>query len=77
MDAKAKAQELVESFQTIVWKDGEEIGYITKEGSIQCAIIAVEEILEAVPMEPMESFNDTLEATKYWQSVLSELRTLA
>ena len=91
MDAKAKAQELVEKFRLHNSSTQDENYKITRNYSIplkhaiQCAIIAVEEILKSTPNEIhgyTEAPNGQIMIVDnpgklYWQSVLSELRALA
>jgi hypothetical protein len=62
MTSKEKCKELVDKFSVV--------GLQQRNEGIQCALIAVEEILNAVNWHNMESdFN-------YWQSVKTEIEKL-
>jgi hypothetical protein len=80
MSPKEKAQDLVEKFLRTYKVSLFPPFTKASDEAIQCAIIAVEEILDAVPLGPSNGA-DILEdfrlAKEFWQSVLSELRTLA
>ena len=72
MTPKGKAKELVEKFSDL--EDGEM--YIGK--AKQCALIAVDEIINSSPSLPIISdagsfVNDIEESTEFWQEVKEEL----
>jgi len=72
MTPKEKAVELVDKF----WKscyDKHDIAKLVKADAKQCALIAVEEIKEAIFWHPFESPNFELE---YWQEVKQEIENL-
>ena len=72
MTPKEKAKELVEKFEYIDTVDGQCIssGYITHNSAIECAVIAVDEILNSNPTW----FIDQMRSThKYWEEVKTEL----
>jgi hypothetical protein len=63
MEAKLKAEELVEKF------------YWDYDRAKQCALIAVDEILECYPAQcPKESYE--MEQHIYWQQVKTEINNL-
>jgi hypothetical protein len=64
MTPKEKAIELVNKMY------GDELDYMTEGQAKQCALIAVEEIKEAIFWHPFESPNFELE---YWQEVKQEI----
>jgi len=72
MTPKEKAEELVHKF----WKscyDKHDIAKLVKADAKHCALIAVEEIKEAIFWHPFESPNFELE---YWQEVKQEIEKL-
>lgn len=72
---KQTALELVEKYKKIELPEIFNLPYMTKKTAIQCAIIAVEEMIKV-----SSSVTDLIERVgkvTYYQSVLSELRTLA
>ena len=80
MTPKEKAQELVDKFYQTTPNEyfvNEPIGikgrYKSWEQAKQCALIAVEEIKEAIFWHPFESPNFELE---YWQDVKQEIENL-
>jgi pyruvate/oxaloacetate carboxyltransferase len=81
MTPKEKAQELVDKFYQLfpLQKDVIQIygtlswEYDNWEQAKQCALIAVEEIKEAIFWHPFESPNFELE---YWQEVKQEIENL-
>lgn len=89
MTPKEKANELVQKFRLLQGSSQDEDGTIvnnyniSKHNARQCAIIAVEDILSVDPIYPSadiyyELLSDRVDDAKdFWQSVLSELRTLA
>ena len=67
---KEKAKELVEKFAKYSWHD--ETGF--KDGSDkECALIAVDEILNAIDWHQFEAPNKQLE---YWEQVKQEINNL-
>jgi hypothetical protein len=70
MTPKQKAKELVDNMMTFVYID-KSIGYYFN--AKQCALIAVDEIKEAIFWHPFESPNFELE---YWQEVKQEIEKL-
>ena len=98
MNAKEKAQELVEKYlNTIIHfpyidtEDGNCIGtgYMTHQSAVRCSINAVDEILNARPLDPNYVDWDDCgaahqywyeaqkeEALEFWNNVKSELQSL-
>lgn len=74
MKPKEKAQELVEKF----WTEVEDNDYQTRKMSFeqakQCALIAVEQILNDDWYIP--SFDEMMERMKYWEQVKNEINNL-
>jgi len=85
MTPKEKADELVEKFNSVdrcvEHYDTSLDGNMCNHMAIQCAIIAVEEIQITNEVGYVTytyaKAKDMIKERKYWQSVLSELRTLA
>jgi hypothetical protein len=71
MKAKAKALELFERFEYQVRDIDGEVSH-TKEESVQCALICVEEIINSSPSKPY----DTNNTEGYWQEVRTEINKL-
>jgi len=72
MTAKLKAEELVDKMST---NNGDEYHHCTKYVAIQCALIAVDEILEATKrydytLGPKPSYNE------YWLKVKYQIEKL-
>ena len=85
MTAKEKAEKLVDSFLTASFGTMEEYVPVPKEFAKQCALIAVDEILNCSPTLPTkDGFGlnefpvtfDIVEATEYWQQVKIEIENL-
>ena len=72
MTPKEKAQELVNKFAKLP-EEGSLMWYLSFEIAKKCALIAVEEIKEAIFWHPFESPNFELE---YWQDVKQEIENL-
>ncbi len=75
---KEKAEELVNKFENIDIEYNDSIEgncfmTMTKLNAKQCAIEAVDEIIEAIFWHPLESPNQELE---YWQEVKQEIEKL-
>jgi hypothetical protein len=68
MTPKEKAQELVEQFASVLMHDE------VFEDSIKCALIAVDEIMNADWYIP--TFEDNKKWTSYWKEVEHELEKL-
>jgi len=80
MKASEKAKELVKKFKTsaieIPLGDGTNDvinGYITFESAKQCALITVDEILDAINWHDFETPNKEIE---YWNEVKTEIEKL-
>ncbi len=69
MTPKEKAKELVEKMAIYHWTD-----VCDYEGAKQCALIAVDEIIELAYWEYMESMGEKEE--KYWEEVKQEIINL-
>jgi len=68
MNAKEKAKELVDKYDEI-------LTYIeSKSKAKQCALIAVEEMIEYLTI--LTDVMTSLDAVKYWNDVKSELQSL-
>jgi len=69
MAPKDKATELVEKFKEATFK--------MDHYAIQCAIIAVEEIIKTLEStQYLKEKSNILELRLYWQSVLTELKSM-
>lgn len=86
MKAKDKAKELVEKFEDVKFNDeyngegGRDTfeSFIPTDGAKQCALIAVDEIINALP-EADSSYQDYQqkeESINYWQEVKQEIEKL-
>jgi hypothetical protein len=78
MTPKEKAKELVLNFKELPQEDTL-MFYLTFEISKQCALIAVDEILKANPIIPLQFMleSESLDAAnEYWQEVKQELLNL-
>ena len=71
MTPKLKAEELIEKYHGITFPD--EYCGMTVYESIQCAIIAVEEIIKALPHEEQEHNSIVY---NYWDEVLILLKSM-
>jgi hypothetical protein len=69
MNAKEKADELVKRYINLYPHPTEE--YLDIDESKQCALIAVDEILNTI-----EQIFETFEERKYWQEVKQEIQKL-
>ena len=69
MTAKHKAEELVDKMST---NNGDEYHHCTKYVAIQCALIAVDEILEIVKSDD----SALIVELPYWQEVKQEIEKL-
>ena len=87
MTPKEKAKELVNNFKTYSYYDSHDLTSRRRreesniESAIECALIAVDEILKASPSKPIESDNgsyasDIIESIEYWQEVKTEIENL-
>ncbi len=92
MNAKEKANELIEKYQKLdIEIGGQYDGYLTMKihDAKQCALIAVDEILNARPLDPNYVDWDDCgaaqqywyeaqkeEALEFWNNVKSELQSL-
>lgn len=73
-----KADELVERFRNFEYKDSEDtvIHKNPYKATIQCAIICVDEVLEATKIEVDRPDAGCYTVySQYWQSVLNELKS--
>ena len=75
MTPKEKAEELIGKYNLLVHI---EFGGMDKNLAIQCALIAVDEIINSSPSLPIISdagsfVNDIEESTEFWQEVREEL----
>ena len=68
MTPKEKAKELIDKMY------GDEVDYMTEEQAKQCALIAVDEIIEANPIAFDEE--DNCIAKQWWQEVKNEIEKL-
>ena len=73
MTPKEKAEELVDKIQNGLWKDRGTSIY--QEDAIYCALIAVDEILDAITfnMYDEDAYN---KEDNYWQEVKQEIEKL-
>lgn len=72
MTPKEKAEELINKYSTyvVMWAGGIEV---TVENVKQCALIAVDEILEAIDWHSYESPNKEI---FFWEQVKNEIEKL-
>ena len=68
MTPKEKAKELIDKMY------GDEVDYMTEEQAKQCALIAVDEIIEANPIAFDE--DDNCIAKQWWKEVKKEIELL-
>ena len=73
MTPQQKAQEIYNKLVVHIQRYDEYVDDRSKFKTIQCALIAVEEIKEAIFWHPFESPNFELE---YWQEVKNEINKL-
>jgi len=79
---KDKARELVKNFVShVVLPDHEGYALVFWDKAKECALICVDEIINAMPTEPSseisESFpEDINEAIRYWEGVKQEIQKL-
>ena len=77
MTPKEKAQELVNKYSTyvVMWAGGIEV---TGENVKQCALIAVDEMIQATNMYQfrMDGMPSRIVAHPYWQEVKQEIEKL-
>ena len=71
MTPKEKAEELVQKFEEYGWLDEKTSMW---ESAKQCAIIAVDEIIET--FIPKNNRNYLCEEIEYWQQVRTEIQNL-
>lgn len=76
MEAKEKAEELIKKFEKEILRGKYHIdGFVVKELSEECALIAVEEIMCSNPHS--NPFNtDVYSTMEFWQEVKRELENL-
>jgi hypothetical protein len=76
MKPQEKAKQLIETY--LKMNDGliEEFIPIPKEGAKQCALVAVEEIINANGLHPNDTDYDYNKAEVYWQEVKKEIQLL-
>jgi hypothetical protein len=76
MKPQEKAKQLIETY--LKMNDGliEEFIPIPKEGAKQCALVAVEEIINANGLHPNDTNYDYNKAEVYWQEVKKEIQLL-
>jgi hypothetical protein len=75
MTAKDTAEELVHRYRVLLMDDGEDYGeeILVSMLSKQCALIAVDEILNSRPLKPNDADWDDCGAThKYWYDAQKE-----
>ena len=81
-EAKEKAKELFDKYCYAIRTEETDSGYFTNIiYAKQCALIAVEEILKAIPNEYLETYKGESnfiinEDIEYWQEVKKELEKL-
>lgn len=80
MTPKEKAKELFEKFYSVSNQQG--LNLITHDEAKQCALIAVQMIIDSDPTQPLtwgyyENYSDMInQASKYWQQVKTEIEAL-
>jgi hypothetical protein len=76
MKPQEKAKQLIETY--LKMNDGliEEFIPIPKEGAKQCALVAVDEIINANGLHPNDTNYDYNKAEVYWQEVKKEIQLL-
>jgi len=73
LTAKEKAKQLVDKMKDIVMDSTDVLKIQSTKRAKQCAIIAVDEILQAIDWHEFEVPNKQLE---YWQEVKQEINNL-
>ena len=74
MEPKLKAKELVHEFETTIFAN---FTHTKKSFAKQCALIAVEEILNAIYNEDFDGhLIDEHNAASYWQKVKEEIEKI-
>jgi hypothetical protein len=75
MTPKEKAKELVDKYSTyvVMWSGGIEV---ETQNVKQCALIAVDEILNANGLHPNDTDYDYNKAELYWEEVKQEINNL-
>ena len=79
MNAKEKAKELIEKYLKLeIEIGGQYDGYITMKmhDAKQCALIAVDEALDALIMESNIYGSDMIKVLNYYEDVKSEMQSL-
>jgi hypothetical protein len=71
MTPKDYAIELVDRYYSVKWHNGKKVCSITKQAAKDCALIAVDEIMEL--MSPMVH---SKQAYDYWDDVKQEIEKL-
>ena len=73
MTPKEKAEELVDKYYSIVWHNGKKVCSMSKQAAKLCALIAVDEVLDAIVIINEYDFEPLNE---YWQEVKQEIEKL-
>ncbi|MFN9582140.1 MAG: hypothetical protein ACK566_05660 [Bacteroidota bacterium] len=72
-----KAKELFGKYWAYTWHNGEKIVGLTKQAAKQCALIAVDEIIQIVPTVYVTDDNEIHSGHRqYWQKVKQEIQKL-
>jgi hypothetical protein len=79
MTPKQKAQEIYNKLVVNIQRYDEYVDDRSKFKTIQCALIAVEEIINSSPLEPAHPYDYVIaerEAMEFWQEVKNEINKL-
>jgi hypothetical protein len=74
MNTEEKAKELINNFKPLC--GGYNGGKINKDFAKQSAIIAINEIIAAIPTQPSTNETERLDAIMYWINVKQEIENI-
>jgi hypothetical protein len=74
MTPKEKADELVHNFRVNVVDEFEPTNSISNHKAKQCALIAVNEIIQSDPIMPIDLDCPSKSSLKYWREVKQEIQ---
>jgi hypothetical protein len=79
MTPQQKAQDIYNKLVVHIQRYDEYVDDRSKFNTIQCALIAVDEIINSSPLEPAHPYNYVIaerEAMEFWQEVKNEINKL-
>ena len=74
MTSKDYAEELVDKYYSVKWHNGKKVCSMSKQAAKDCAIIAVDEIIEEYGTYYKVNIDDKY--VSYWQEVKQEIEKL-